>query len=280
MENLEITNHILKIVFSEAEQLEVERQFDEKQFERILIKTRFEKYTDDLFQWGVDCKLYQGLNIQNKERFKKHIDYGIELTEGIIFLMENDKINLKLSSPTKSITLTNKEITDYLLFVLTNEFKNTCELDKIQMRYDTGKELLESGQYNDWLDNYYRELSKEMGLMNEFGEVGWSYYSIDDEVINDFIFAREEKAEIDLMFLKWRLLELKKYKKRGAPKKNEHIEYYLKEFLKFCPKLTNADYKIIFDCCVFFTFIQDEIKSGGQYIKAIHTQIKSKRKQI
>jgi hypothetical protein len=246
-------------------------RFDRNEFDRLLIKTDLEAHTGDL--WNLGILLRCAINKYNES---KTIDaekraYFIELTKALLLLMENKKI--RISSPMSSVDISDARNIDVIKSGLLSAFKEN-KLNEIPMRYETGKDLLNSGQYNDWI----------AGVLIEWYDYSMSYDEIfpftkddiDADMIECFIMDNTETIEnIDIDFLRQTLGELETPKAKGAPGKNYHIVCLLIETLPLLRRTqTAADYKLIFNYCIFFDIIDKDNTSGYKTIESIYKTYK------
>jgi hypothetical protein len=240
-------------------------RFDRKEFERLLIKTDLEVHTDDL--WNLGILLRCAINKYNESKIidTKKRGYLIELTKALLLLMENDKI--RISSPKYSVDISDARNINVIKDSLLSAFE---ENGLNEMSHETGKKLLNSGQYDDWAISVLREW---YGHSMSYDEVPtFTKNDIDDDMIEYFIMDKTETIEnIGIDFLKQTLDELETPKAKGAPGKNYHIVCLLIEAFPLLHRPpTNSDFRLIFDYSVFFNIIDKGIASGYQSIKSVY----------
>jgi len=248
--------------------------FCKNTFDRLLLKTDFEKDTDNLFNLGIKSIMVWKDSKNSKNTTKQINDYLIELTKAILFLMENKNVKIKLQSKLVQsfFNMENQISIDLIKECLLSEFKKRG-LNEIPMSYETGERILKSGNENVWIQEYYDDMADNMDL---YDDERCYHIDIEDEMINEFITDRKEQTEdISIEFVKSKLKELEKAKERGAPEKNVVIAYLLWKILPKERKPTNNDFRFIYDYCNFFNLIPDKITSEPhQYIKSIYQNYK------
>jgi hypothetical protein len=241
-------------------------RFDRKEFDRLLIKTDLEAHANDL--WNLGILLRCATNRYNKS---KTIDaerraYFIELTKALLLLMENDKI--RISSTMSSVNISDARNINVIKDSMLSAFKENG-LNESPISYERGKDLLNSGQCDDWVIDVLREW---YGYSMSYDEVPpFTKNDIDDDMIEFFIMENTETIEnIDIDFLRQKLDELETPKAKGAPGKNYPLVCLLKEILPLLHRLpTNSDYRLIFDYCMFFDMIDKGITSAQQSVKSV-----------
>jgi len=284
-----------------------EKEFNKAKFERLLIKTHLEDYTEQLWKMGINFAIRKDIvntpKQPNKQRKKIKLGKQIELIKSLLFFVTNESVKIKILSCTykDSILVENELICDKIIC----DCKKTLiekiryyKLDRIPMSYRRGKLLLE-GKDNSkrnkfrqkhlekWKREYILEYVRNIGLSES--EVYNSNYYVDSEMINCYIANEYHLATLNKMFLEKKLKELentKPAKKQGAPPKNEYIAGDLIKIATLIKakkillenkkplesiKIANKDFTLIYDYFDFFGLIPKEVTTSGSYIKSIYS---------
>jgi len=251
--------------FEEFQKKENERKRD---FSRILIKSPFEQYSENIYQELSQIKSSNVEFVEESRRkealayFKKHIEIATALlickTDTAGIGINNAKQRCKLSPYLK------KEIE----IVFESEYED-AKLDYSPMTYDEGKEILENnlcGDTHDFIDDYWEEYALENDLSEEEMSGGYSYDDIDDDMIEYYISCASLKREITVEQIQETLERLKEganaNQRKGAPRTNEKPYSALLVFIKYGCKKTHKHLEYVYECLDLFGFIEDLIKSG------------------
>jgi hypothetical protein len=186
--------------------------------------------------------------------------------------MENDKI--KITSPKSSVDVSDARNINVIKNGLFSAFQEN-KLNEISMSYETAKDLLNSGKYNDWIG---RVLSEWYGHLISYDEsFGPIKDNIDSDMIEYFIMSETGTIEnIDINFLRQRLGELEKPKDKGAPVKTYYLPYLFKEVLPLLHRVpTAADRRLILAYCNFFDIIDKGNTSGYKAITSAYDRYNS-----
>ena len=249
---------------------------DKNKFNRLLLKTPLENHTEDLWKLGIGVILAlreRGISKTEETASNAHL---VELTETLLFLMENEgqDIRLKISTPKTYLNASNQSTIVLIKNCLYSKFKD-YGLNQIPMTEETARYLLETGQADDWINTYY-DVSKD----DEDGNPYPVHATVDDEMVAFFREGRSELVDnVDIEFLKTTLKNLEEQsgnrKQRGRPVITYHIIYILQQVMPLLHhETTNGNFRLIFDCCDFFKFIPAEVTSDYQYIKSIYRNSK------
>lgn len=237
-------------------------------FSRILIKSPFEDYTENIYQELLQIK-YANVEFIKESRRKKALAYfkeKIEIATALLVCktntdgigISNAKQRCKLSSFLK------KKIE----IALESEYKD-AGLDYSPMTYDEGKEILEntlSEDVRDFIDEYWEEYAQESGLdaLERLG--GYSYDDIDDGMIEYYISGSSVKREITIEQIQKTIEELeegvKANQRKGAPRVNEKPYSALLVFTKYGCEKKHKHLEYVYECLDHFGFIEDSIKNG------------------
>lgn len=290
-------------------------KYNKDEFDRLLLKTPLEKYTEQLWIIGLKLSLIeeeQKRKVENvkkrkskKEKEASKLARCIEVTKNLLFFLENSDVRLKFSAPKATITIRDEAFVRMYQKELLSEFRR-LELNKIPMSYRRGRMLLEGKDkskkhqwryktIDNWKQEYISNLISEMGLSSdEIILANIEKVSIDKDMINSYIEEKYYYVAITAGFLKKKLIQLenlKTTKKRGAKPKNTRIAgvtIKLSALLKADRMLvgekreeasflpTNKDFKLLYNYFDFFGLIPKEITSDYQYVKSIYKNASDK----
>ena len=242
-------------------------------FDKLLIRAAMEGHVDKLWNLGILLIVAVREIEITKSDIAQRQEQLIELTETLLFLTENKDKVIRMSEPRgKSVNLTGKSTIELIIKCLLNEFKKD-ELNEIPMTEERARILLESGQKDEWINDYLIDgLAKGMCV-----NIDNKREMIDDEMIDCFCLSNTEIVDdVTVDILKTVFAEMSdKEKPKGAPPKNYHIACLLKHILPLLDGgITSKNCRFIFEYCVFFNLIQGEIERPEQYIRNIYDEHK------
>lgn len=247
-------------------------QYDFDGFYRILLKTSFEKYSEEIYD-----KLYQikhsEVKIQEEERRKSALEYfqmRLDLAE-ILLIFKQQKGNIRISYG-KTAKELSYELNRDIKELLENHYKG-WDLDFSPMTFEEGKEILEQNlceDVHDFIDDYWNEYATEWGLNEEERAGGYNYDDINDEMVELYINGASLRRSITIEQILNKIQELTKgvkaNTKRGAPIKNEKLIAAVSLFSDYKKKFNNKDFRTIYECCDYFKLINDSVKKGWSEI--------------
>jgi hypothetical protein len=253
-----------------------EFQIDVEKFERFLIKTSLEDYSEELLNVGLNF-IFSKANPVIVKRSGMSIDNHMpsviedELSKTLIYLLsnKNNEISLILKSQGKYVDNFKIE-SQFIIAQITENLINTYKnkgYNLERMSFDEAQQEINTNPDNDWLNEYCRYYEGD-DLIQRYGEMHYI------------------EREITIEFLKSKL-KIKKKEKVGAKPKNlelselvERLSYLLRferylnqdEYFDFSKyPLKNKGCLLIFEFLSFFNLLEGYIITSNpeNYIKAI-----------
>ena len=245
-----------------------------ERLKRILFNTRYESKTQFLFDKLIKLTnnyfKYNGLNRTQEQFFinrKCVVESLLMCKTGGIIALKGDK-TIKLTT----------SISTVIESALEDKYKE-YGFHYEPMTFDEGKEILEKKLCSDVYD-FVRDYWKQYADMNEISEeeMGNCFEEIDDELIESYIEGNECPREINEEQIERALNRLdaamKRYNKKGAPKKNYKLHAAVLEFKNIgLSKPTNKDYEIMYECCDCFGLIDENLKKGWEIVGSYQPNI-------
>jgi len=237
-------------------------------FSRILIKSPFEEYTENIYQ---ELSQIESANVEfvEESRRKESLAYFKKLTEiaTALLICKTDTAGIGISNAKQRCKLSpylKKEIEA----IFESEYKG-FRLNYSPLTYDEGKKILKNNRYKDardFIDDYWVEhtLGNDLGAQEKSGK--YSYHDINDDMIKCFISVTRMKRKITVEQIQETLERLKEKEKvnqrKGAPRINEKPYSALLVFIKYGCKKTHKHLEYVYECLDLFGFIEDLIKKG------------------
>lgn len=250
-------------------------------FKRILIKTPFEKLYNDIYRELVRIKYNEVKDLHNTKETKERLRHLLRLSYNLLVLKESKDV--KISSSKNSCELL-PTMRDILINKIEEEYKKE-KLNYTPMTYEEGEDDLTQSCTNSWKDEYWEEYAYELGLTPEECSGGYDYNYVDEDMINNYIDCVDVEREISPYYIKIKIEEiennLRRYKKKGAPKKNLKLYAALQVFIERGLQNRNKDFRIAFECLDYFKMIDELIKNGWtdtnkypeiQYMKSLYRE--------
>lgn len=276
----------------EPEKLEVllpEAKKHKEDFMRILLKTKFEKHSLNIYQelqqikWGNT----EALNESIRKSKLNILQYSLD-TASLLYVLKTAKNGVYVSSP-KSKCLLPSDIKRDLEVKTEKEYKR-LDLDLEPMTYEEAKEILSNAfSYPEFDED--GPVGTTAWIMGKYGLVGddeftdWCYLGEPDgDLIEEY--AEENFTpcnEITPEQIKKTITELEeqidKATKSGRPIANIKSYAGLLTFIKYGLENKLNEFKIVYDCLDFCGYFSDEQKKNEtakqkDYIKSLFRHCK------
>ena len=260
-------------------------------FKKMLIKYDMEDYTEELiFYWYKILKSNdkeQQLKVQlYKQKKEIYFDFQKELTETLIFLLDEDagtNLSISFQKSRNSITKYNSVVINNIINSLKKDY-DKHNFNEEELTYDEAEAEIRNNSDNEWVYDYIKRIItynpeiypfEDNESIENFDYFNAIQFFLDENMIKLYANEHYTKREVTLDLLKANNTKIFKNKKKvGAKTKNELILIigtnlsFLKRIDKYLIsvenlmniesiKLTNNDCRFIHDCLVFFNLIED-----------------------
>ena len=224
--------------------------------ERVLLKTDYEAKAEDLI-FELLCLKWVMKHSKNYRELKKEQLSRLEDRKCIaesLLMCKVGGVSVLGGRNTVKITA---NISSFLETKLEEKYKK-YRLDYAPMSFEDGERCLKERLCDDvqsFVCNWYG--------WNDDAEWDWS--DVSSDMVEDYILDNEVQVEITKEQIETKICdinrEIKKWKRKGAPTKNEYLHVVVKIFSKFgLSNPSNEDHKIMFDCCDLLGFVDEELK--------------------
>lgn len=246
-------------------------------FKRILIKTPFEEWCDEIYSYLVVIK---DTEFDYDDWYNQNWYNQIDVCNNLLILKESNDIEIR--SPKGKSNLSPSMI-DMLIQELEKEYKR-LELDWIPMSEKEAKKQLNQSSANSWKDKYWGRHQEESNLVPQENTHRFDYNYIDTSMIWSYIYDNRIIEEITPLNIKNAIKRLEcklESKKRGAPTKNLRLHAALQVFVERGLQNKNNDLRIAFECLNYFNMIDETIIKGWadtnkypeiQYMKSLYRE--------
>lgn len=277
--------------------MHLELQEDYDKFCRILLKTDFENYSTELYNklyWIRNGKVEMPFEEYRKVALK-FLQSRLDLAETLL-MFKQGKGNFIISS-----AKTSKKLPDELIGkmeeLIEQQYKEwnldttpVTEVEREEYEKAHEEEDEEAAGYDEKEQRDLEEEGDEDGqvhptftdMIMSICEAGYEYQR------NWRIGLLNRKRDITIEQINYTIKELgdemKIYSKKGAPVKNEKLIAAVLLFSELKEKLSNRDFRTIYECCDHFGLIDELVKVGWHesnkypeisYIASIHKNIPS-----
>ncbi|MEI6754353.1 MAG: hypothetical protein WCK78_14450 [Paludibacter sp.] len=298
------------------EELKNKYPFDD--FNRLLIKTDLENFTEHLYIFGLFEKDKINVRKRNEAEFNSIIDHPSSVTlynnqaqaisNALLFLLVHQDTDISIIFKSKgkyadSIKFDDNFLTSKIIEGLKRDYEN-FNLNEENLTFEEAEEEIKNLCDPKWIENYINQLLSDEENNVYYGRIK-SYEDIegfvDENMINEYAYDHETKREITVDYVKSLYGESKKRKPGAKPKNDtiasiaERLSYLirLKSFLnqneytdisKY--PLSNKDCRLIHDYLVFFNLIpnqkqkQNTTTTPENYIKALIKNFRKHRKLL
>ena len=252
---------------------EAEKKYCKEKFKALIEKMSLEDCTESLWRLGIGCAIaYDKRESSTKKEKLTKFDFLIDLTQTLLYVMENDGIRLTKLTKSKTHGDTKKHVDilsqSYIDFVKKCLLKKFREkgLDLIQISEDEALLDLKSGAYNEWIKIYLKK--RQLWYSDNDDDCADQLTDevleevVDDEMVEIFCMEMANYTYIDVDFIKSKLEELKASRTniiKGASINNYHIVYLLQVFLPLLKyKASSDNCQLIFEFCQIFQLKLDK----------------------
>lgn len=258
-----------------------------REFERILLKTPYEKSTEHIFRKLTWIKNGTAKDMKEEDRtnYVKAATNKKSIAEALLVCKTGGIVELKGKGLSTQIA---KSTSTYIENKLEELYKEEW-LNHEPMTLEEGREIIENNIHHKdiafFIDNYWCEYAKELGVSHE--EHCGHNYEISNDLIECYIIGKTLPRAITAKQIRRTISELegviKSNMRKGKPKKNQKLHGAILVFIKsgfFRGK--NEDFRIMYECFDYMGLIEEGVKEGWkgktnrdpevQYIKSAYKE--------